>query len=77
MIFSLLESDIGKDIATDVNWVLLNASTCGSDSQIDYCVKQGLISFLMSLLQTENQCQDVEDAIYSVVVRSSVGGDEE
>ena len=65
---SLLKSDMGKDIKTDANWVFLNAPTCGSDEQIDYFVKEGIIEFLISLLQTENQCQDVEDAIYAIIV---------
>lgn len=68
MILALLKSKIGKDIMNEANWVLLNASTCGNDEQIDYFVKEGIIESLLSLLQTENQCQDVEDAIYAIIV---------
>lgn len=59
---------MGKDIKNEAHWVLLNASTCGNDEQIDYFVKEGIIEYLLSLLQTENQCQDVEDAIYAIIV---------
>ena len=52
----------------EANWVFLNASTCGDDDQIDYFVQNGVIPFLMSLLQTENQCQDLFDALDSILV---------
>lgn len=68
LIFSLLNSSIGKDVKNEANWVFLNASTCGDDDQIDYFVQNGVIPFLMSLLQTENQCQDLFDALDSILV---------
>ncbi len=53
-IFQLANSpDTDLEVRSEAHWVVLNATSCGSDSQIEYLVLQGCVPILSDLL-TEN-----------------------
>mmetsp|Transcript_15490 Transcript_15490/g.33390 ORF Transcript_15490/g.33390 Transcript_15490/m.33390 type:complete len:507 (+) Transcript_15490:992-2512(+) len=45
------EADTDPDVKIEACWVLLNATSCGSDSQIETLVSAGCVSVLCNLLQ--------------------------
>lgn len=43
-------ADTDPEVKSEACWVVLNATSCGSDQQIEYLVQQGCISVLGDLL---------------------------
>jgi len=43
-------SDVDQDVRIEACWVLLNSTSCGSDSQIEFLVRQGCVAVLCNLL---------------------------
>lgn len=54
---------------SEAYWVFMNGSTCGSDQQVDFFVRQGVIPILFSMIQSDQQNVDVYDALESIIVR--------
>jgi hypothetical protein len=42
--------DTDTEVKSEACWVVLNATSCGSDAQIEYLVKQGCVAVLGELL---------------------------
>ncbi len=50
-IFQLANSpDTDLEVRSEAHWVVLNATSCGSDTQIEYLVLQGCVPILSDLL---------------------------
>lgn len=45
------DADTDPDVKIEACWVLLNATSCGSDSQIEHLVREGCVAVLCNLLQ--------------------------
>lgn len=64
----LAKNEIIDDIKNEVNWILLNGTTCGNDKQVDYFVSKGVISFFMDVIQDDDKFNDIIDALESIIV---------
>ena len=42
--------DVDAEVKSEACWVVLNATSCGSDAQIEYLVNEGCVSIIKSLL---------------------------
>jgi len=44
-------SETEQEVKSEASWVILNASSCGNDSQIEFLIKEGCVRVLVNLLE--------------------------
>lgn len=64
----LLKSRWIDDIKNEVKWVFVNGATCGKDEQVEYFVRNGVISFFMRVINEDDKYTEIFDVLEDILV---------
>ena len=64
----LLKSRWIDELKNDVKWVFMNGTTCGKDEQVDYFVRNGVISFFMNVICEDDKYKEIFDVLEFILV---------